>query len=211
MRHGKKLNHLGRTASHRKAMLSNMASSLILHKRISTTLAKAKALRVYVEPLITKSKSDTTHNRRVVFSYLQDKDTVRVLFDEVSEKIIDRPGGYTRIIKTGNRLGDNAEMCIMELVDYNELLLGEKGPQKARTRRSRRGGKKEDTQVSAKPEKTSDVVAAPVAEVEVEEVQVAEEVEELVETAEEVKAETEMQDENQEDPQKDTDEESKKE
>ena len=192
-------------------MLSNMASSLILHKRISTTLAKAKELRVYVEPLITKSKSDTTHNRRVVFSYLQDKDTVRVLFDEVSEKIADRPGGYTRIIKTGNRLGDNAEMCIMELVDYNELLLAEKEPLKARTRRSRRGGKKEETQVAVKPEKTSDVVAAPVVEVETEEVPVAEEVEELVETSEEVKAETEVQDENQEESQKDTNEESKKE
>jgi large subunit ribosomal protein L17 len=212
MRHGKKLNHLGRTASHRKAMLSNMASSLILHKRISTTLAKAKALRVYVEPLITKSKSDTTHNRRVVFSYLQDKDTVRVLFDEVSEKVTDRPGGYTRIIKTGNRLGDNAEMCIMELVDYNELLLAEKEPQKARTRRSRRGGKKEETQVSSKPEKTPEVTTAPVAEVEAEEVPVAEEVQELSDVAEEVIAETEVQEENQEDSQKEeTDEESKKE
>jgi large subunit ribosomal protein L17 len=212
MRHGKKLNHLGRTASHRKAMLSNMASSLILHKRISTTLAKAKALRVYVEPLITKSKSDTTHNRRVVFSYLQDKDTVRVLFDEVSEKVTDRPGGYTRIIKTGNRLGDNAEMCIMELVDYNELLLAEKEPQKARTRRSRRGGKKEETQDSSKPEKTPEVTTAPVAEVEAEEVPVAEEVQELSDVAEEVIAETEVQEENQEDSQKEeTDEESKKE
>ena len=212
MRHGKKLNHLGRTASHRKAMLSNMASSLILHKRISTTLAKAKALRVYVEPLITKSKSDTTHNRRVVFSYLQDKDTVRVLFDEVSEKITDRPGGYTRIIKTGNRLGDNAEMCIMELVDYNELLLAEKEPLKARTRRSRRGGKKEETKVAAKPEKASDLKVTPVAEVETEEVPVAEEVQELSDTKEDVVAETEVQDENQEDSQKgENDEESKKE
>jgi large subunit ribosomal protein L17 len=212
MRHGKKLNHLGRTASHRKAMLSNMASSLILHKRISTTLAKAKALRVYVEPLITKSKSDTTHNRRVVFSYLQDKDTVRVLFDEVSEKITDRPGGYTRIIKTGNRLGDNAEMCIMELVDYNELLLAEKEPLKARTRRSRRGGKKEETQVAVKPEKASDVKVAPVVELEAEEVPVSEEVQELSDAKEDVVAETEVQDENQEDSQKgENDEESKKE
>ncbi len=193
-------------------MLSNMASSLILHKRISTTLAKAKALRVYVEPLITKSKSDTTHNRRVVFSYLQDKDTVRVLFDEVSEKITDRPGGYTRIIKTGNRLGDNAEMCIMELVDYNELLLAEKEPLKARTRRSRRGGKKEETKVAAKPEKASDLKVTPVAEVETEEVPVAEEVQELSDTKEDVVAETEVQDENQEDSQKgENDEESKKE
>ena len=144
MRHGKRFNHLGRTAPHRKAMLSNMASSLILHKRISTTVAKAKALRKYVEPLITKSKTDSTHSRRVVFSYLQDKESVKILFDEISEKISDRPGGYTRIIKTGNRLGDNAEMCIMELVDYNELLLAEKEPKKARTRRSRRGKKSSD-------------------------------------------------------------------
>ena len=151
MRHGKKFNHLGRTAPHRKAMLSNMASSLILHKRISTTVAKAKALRQYVEPLITKSKTDSTHNRRVVFSYLQDKETVKILFDQVSEKISDRPGGYTRIIKMGNRLGDNAEMCIMELVDYNEMLLGEKEPAKAKTRRSRRGKKSTDKDTTTKP------------------------------------------------------------
>jgi large subunit ribosomal protein L17 len=143
MRHGKSFNHLGRTASHRKAMLSNMASSLILHKRISTTVAKAKALRKYVEPLITKSKTDSSHSRRVVFSYLQDKESVKILFDEISEKVNDRPGGYTRIIKTENRLGDNADMCIMELVDYNELLLADKEPAKAKTtRRSRRGKKK---------------------------------------------------------------------
>ena len=141
MRHGKKFNHLGRTASHRKAMLSNMASSLILHKRISTTVAKAKALRKYVEPLITKSKSDTTHSRRVVFSYLQNKESSQILFDEVAEKVADRPGGYTRIIKTGTRLGDNAETCIIELVDYNELLIKEEKEDK-KTRRSRRGGKK---------------------------------------------------------------------
>jgi large subunit ribosomal protein L17 len=122
-------------------MLSNMASSLILHKRITTTVAKAKALRKFLEPLITKSKTDTTHSRRVVFSYLQDKESVRELFDEVSEKINTRPGGYTRIIKTGSRLGDNAEMCIMELVDYNELLLKETKEPKAKTRRSRRGKK----------------------------------------------------------------------
>lgn len=137
MRHGNKVNALGRTASHRKAMLSNMASSLILHKRITTTVAKAKALRVFVEPLLTKSKEDTTHNRRVVFSYLQDKESVKILFDEISNKISDRPGGYTRIIKTDYRLGDNAEMCIMELVDYNALLLSESDTKKAKTRRSR--------------------------------------------------------------------------
>jgi large subunit ribosomal protein L17 len=120
MRHGKKFNHLGRTASHRKAMLSNMAASLILHKRLSTTVAKAKALRKFVEPLLTKAKSDTTHSRRTVFAYLQDKESVKELFDEVSAKIAARPGGYTRILKTGYRLGDNAEMCVIELVDYNE-------------------------------------------------------------------------------------------
>ena len=139
MRHGKAFNHLSRTAPHRKAMLSNMASSLILHKRIFTTLAKGKALRKYVEPLITKSKNDTTHSRRVVFSYLQNKESVKELFDEVSQKISARPGGYTRIIKTGNRLGDNSEMCLIELVDYNELLIQEDTPKKSKTRRSRRG------------------------------------------------------------------------
>lgn len=121
MRHGKKVNHLGRTDSHRRAMLSNMATSLILHKRITTTLAKAKALRGYVEPILTKSKSDTTHSRRIVFSYLQDKDAVSILFREIAEKIANRPGGYTRIIKMQNRLGDNAEMALIELVDYNTV------------------------------------------------------------------------------------------
>lgn len=139
MRHGKKFNHLSRTASHRKAMLSNMASSLILEKRITTTVAKAKALRKYVEPLITKAKSDTTHSRRVVFSYLQNKDSVTALFSEVVDKVAARPGGYTRILKTGYRLGDNADMCIMELVDFNELMLKEAAPAKKTTRRSRRG------------------------------------------------------------------------
>jgi len=140
MRHGKKVNHLGRTDSHRKAMLGNMASSLILHKRITTTLAKAKALRVYVEPLLTKSKNDTTHSRRIVFSYLQDKDAVTVLFREIAEKIAGRPGGYTRIIKMENRLGDNAEMALIELVDYNTVYgAGVAVPEKKATRR--RGGK----------------------------------------------------------------------
>jgi large subunit ribosomal protein L17 len=141
MRHGKKHNHLGRTTSHRKAMLSNMASSLILHKRITTTLAKAKALRVYVEPLVTKSKSDTTHSRRTVFSYLKDKDAVSILFREVAEKVANRPGGYTRIIKLENRLGDNAEMAIIELVDYNTTYKTGEAATAATTRRSRRGGK----------------------------------------------------------------------
>jgi len=121
MRHGKKFNHLGRQTAHRKAMLANMACSLIEHKRINTTVAKAKALRVFVEPLITKSKADTTHNRRVVFSYLRDKFAVTELFKEISVKIADRPGGYIRIIKLGNRQGDNAPMAMVELVDYNEI------------------------------------------------------------------------------------------
>ena len=142
MRHGKKFNHLSRTASHRSAMLSNMASSLIMEKRITTTLAKAKALRKYVEPLITKAKTDTTHSRRVAFSYLQNKESVSTLFGEVADKVATRPGGYTRILKTGTRLGDNAEMCIMELVDYNELMLKEAAPVKAKTRRSRKGAAK---------------------------------------------------------------------
>lgn len=139
MRHNKKINHLGRTNTHREAMLSNMASSLIKHKRIFTTVAKAKALRKYVEPLITKSKLDTTHSRRLVFKALQDKLAVKELFLDISQKVGDRPGGYTRIIKTGTRLGDNAAMCLIELVDYNENLLKEKAPVKAtRTRRSRK-------------------------------------------------------------------------
>lgn len=146
MRHAKKFNHLGRTAPHRKAMLANMATSLILHKRITTTVAKAKALRKYVEPLITKSKSDTTHSRRIVFSYLQDKTSAQVLFNEVAEKVAERPGGYTRIIKLGNRLGDNAEMCMIELVDFNETYQQEDTTKKTRTRRSRRSGKKSATQ-----------------------------------------------------------------
>lgn len=141
MRHGKKFNHLGRTSSHRKAMLSNMATSLIKHKRITTTLAKAKALRQYVEPLITKSKNDTTHSRRTVFSYLQDKEAVTILFREISEKVATRPGGYTRIIKLENRLGDNAEMAFIELVDYNEVYKKD-GESKERKSTRRRGGKK---------------------------------------------------------------------
>ena len=139
MRHNKKFNHLGRTASHRNAMLSNMACSLIKHKRITTTVAKAKALKKFVEPLITRSKDDTTNSRRVVFSNLQDKYVVTELFKEISVKVADRPGGYTRIIKTGHRLGDNAEMCFIELVDYNENMAKEKVAKKAtRTRRSKK-------------------------------------------------------------------------
>ncbi|MDE0537005.1 50S ribosomal protein L17, partial [Tenacibaculum sp. L6] len=142
MRHGKKFNHLGRKTAHRKAMLSNMACSLIEHKRINTTEAKAKALRKFVEPLITKSKDDTTHNRRVVFSYLRNKEAVTELFKEVSVKVADRPGGYVRIIKLGNRQGDNAPMAMVELVDYNELYNPKGDKAKKSTRRSRRGGAK---------------------------------------------------------------------
>lgn len=139
MRHGKKFNHLGRKTAHRKAMLSNMATSLILHKRISTTLAKAKELKKYLEPLVTRAKEDTTHNRRMAFSYLKNKEAIIELFGGVIEKVANRPGGYTRIIKTGFRLGDNAEMCIIELVDFNELMLKDAKPAKKTTRRSRRG------------------------------------------------------------------------
>jgi large subunit ribosomal protein L17 len=161
MRHGKKHNHLGRTDSHRKAMLSNMASSLILHKRITTTLAKAKELRKYVEPLITKSKSDTTHSRRTVFAYLKDKETVSLLFREVAEKVATRPGGYTRIVKLGNRLGDNAEMALIELVDYNEVFTkGGAVVEKKATRR--RGGKAKKSE--ATPVAATEEAAAPATE-----------------------------------------------
>ena len=155
MRHGKKFNHLSRKAPHRKSMLSNMASSLILHKKIETTVAKAKALRKYIEPILTRAKTDTTHSRRTVFSLLNNKESVTELFNNVSEKIASRPGGYTRIIKTGFRLGDNAEMCVIELVDYNTLLLGSDNKEKASKSRRRRRKKstasvKEDTSKSPK-------------------------------------------------------------
>jgi large subunit ribosomal protein L17 len=157
MRHGKKDNHLGRTSTHRSAMLSNMASSLILHKRISTTVAKAKELRKFVEPLITKAKNNTTHSRRTVFSYLQNKESVTVLFDEISDKVNNRPGGYTRIIKTENRLGDNADMCIIELVDYNEnLLKSVAAPAKAKTRRSKKAADKTESASTDTPEETKE-------------------------------------------------------
>ncbi len=162
MRHGKKNNHLGRTAPHRAAMLSNMATSLILHKRIETTVAKAKELRKYAEPLITKSKTDDTNNRRVVFSYLQSKEAVKELFGIVAEKVANRPGGYTRIIKLGNRLGDNAEMCMMELVDFNETVLNAASETATKTRRSRRGGAKKE---AGAVEAAAPVVEEPSAEV----------------------------------------------
>ena len=148
MRHGKKFNHLGRKTAHRKAMLSNMACSLIEHKRIKTTVAKAKALRKFVEPLITKSKSDTTHSRRIVFSYLRQKDVVTELFGDVASKVSQRPGGYTRILKLGNRLGDNAQMCFIELVDYNEDYTTNESSKKSKSKR-RRSTKKASTNVEA--------------------------------------------------------------
>lgn len=156
MRHGKKVNHLGRTSAHRQALLSNLASSLILNKRISTTVAKAKALRKYVEPLLTKSKTDTTHSRRTAFAYLQNKQSVQALFGEVASKIADRPGGYTRIIKLADtRQGDNAEMCFIELVDFNTLYTKEGAVKKGKTRRSRRsGGKKEEAAAEPAAEAT---------------------------------------------------------
>ena len=191
MRHGNKLNHLGRKSAHRKAMLSNMACSLIEHKRISTTIAKAKALRVYVEPLLTKSKTDSTHSRRIVFSYLQSKEVVSELFRDVAPKIATRNGGYTRIIRLGYRLGDNAEMCMIELVDFNEIYTNETA--KKTTRRSRRGGSTTSgavvTETVADAEVVNEEAATIVAEEVVAEEVVAEEVvaEEVV--AEEVVAE----------------------
>jgi len=180
MRHGKKFNHLGRTASHRAALLSNMASSLILHKRIETTVAKAKELRKYVEPLITKSKDDSTNNRRVVFAYLQNKESVKELFGIVSEKVANRPGGYTRIIKLGNRLGDNAEICFIELVDFNETMLAASAEKAGKTRRSRRSG--------AKKEEGSEAIVAAAPAIEAPSAEV---VEDAV-VVEEVVAETEV-------------------
>ena len=224
MRHGKKFNHLGRKAAHRKAMLANMACSLIEHKRIKTTLAKGKALRMYIEPLITKSKNDTTHSRRVVFSYLKQKEAVTELFGDISSKVSERNGGYTRILKLGNRLGDNASMCMIELVDYNSEYTTDK-PKAKKSRRSRRGGsssiKTTDSVVQEAPvaEEVPTVEEAPVAEeasvVEeppvaeeapaVEEVPVAEEVVEEAPVAEEAPAAKEK---NQ--PEDDKNEENKK-
>jgi large subunit ribosomal protein L17 len=163
MRHGKKVNHLSRTDSHRRAMLANMASSLILHKRITTTLAKAKALRVYVEPIITKSKDDTTHSRRTVFSYLQNKEVVSILFRDIAAKVANRPGGYTRILKMGNRLGDNASMALIELVDYNEVYAS--GDVAAEKKTTRRRGSKAKKSTDAPAAKTAPVVVVEEAEV----------------------------------------------
>jgi large subunit ribosomal protein L17 len=184
MRHGKKFNHLGRKTAHRKAMLTNMSCSLIEHKRITTTVAKAKALKKYVEPLVNRSKDDSTHNRRVCFRYLASKDAVTELFREVGPKVANREGGYTRVIRTGNRLGDNAEMCMIELVDFNEIYGKD---EKKKTRRSRRGGatpvsKTESTPVAEAPA-AEEVAEAPAAE-EVVEAPAAEEVAETPAAAE---------------------------
>ena len=187
MRHGNKINHLGRTTSHRHAMLSNMATSLIISKRIITTLAKAKELRKYIEPLVTKAKDDSTHSRRVVFSYLQNKDGVKELFGNVATKVADRPGGYTRILKTGNRLGDNAEMCMMEFVDFNESLGGGKlvAKEAATAKRTRRGSSKKET--------TSDAPAAKVIKAKPAAVETPEQIEaaEVVDPIEDTASETE--------------------
>ncbi len=157
MRHGKKTNHLGRTSSHRHALLSNMASSLILNKRITTTVAKAKELRKYVEPLITKAKTDSTHSRRTVFSYLQNKESVTALFGEVAGRTSERPGGYTRIVKLSDpRLGDAADMCLMELVDFNDLYKKDGSAKKAKTRRGRKGKKEEGAEVEATTVETTE-------------------------------------------------------
>ena len=202
MRHGKKINHLGRTASHRKAMLSNMATSLIQNKRIVTTVAKAKALRKYVEPIINRSKTDTTHSRRMVFRYLQDKESVNILFNEVSERVADRDGGYTRILKTGNRLGDNASMCVIELVDYNESMLNESKSKRSRTRRGRRG------KGSAQAESAAGAAVAAAATQAMETEAVVEEAEQVVEeTAEATVSEVETQVETEQSAEIETDEE----
>ena len=217
MRHGKKFNHLGRKTAHRKAMLSNMACSLIEHKRIKTTVAKAKALRKFVEPLITKSKTDTTHSRRIVFSHLRQKEVVTELFGDVASKVATRNGGYTRILRTGNRLGDNAEMCFIELVDYNETYVTDKPKKKAKSTRRSGGAKKASSTTPAVEEaviveettsketvveetKTEEVVAetietteAPAAEV------VAEEKTEATEETSEVKEEETKEENNAED------------
>ncbi len=198
MRHGKKFNHLSRKTAHRKAMLSNMACSLIEHKTINTTLAKAKALRKYVEPILTRSKTDSTHSRRLVFRYLQNKYTVTELFRDVAPKIADRPGGYTRIIRTGYRLGDNAEMCMIELVDFNELYTNEKT--KKNTRRSRRGAGSTATTTEETVEATTDaatteeVVEATTDAASTEEVKVEKVEETTTETKTEVKAEDKSED-----------------
>ena len=208
MRHNRKVNHLGRQTAHRGAMIANMANSLIIHKRINTTVAKARVLRKFVEPLITKSKVDSTHSRREVFSFLQDKVAVTELFRDIAVKVADRPGGYTRILKTGRRLGDNADMCLIELVDYNENLLSAKEQKagKAKTRRRGAGTAKKETTVAEPKAKKEEKTEKPVKENEVAEVKAEVAHEEVVAKTEEVvedkietpsEPETEKTDENQ--------------
>lgn len=193
MRHGKKVKSLGRTSSHRKSMMANMANSLILHKRITTTLPKAKALRTYIEPLITKSKNDTTHSRRTVFSYLKNKETVGILFREISEKVATRPGGYTRIIKLENRKGDNAEIAFIELVDYNEVYGANEKTEKKATRR--RGGRRKASSqkdvAETKVEDKEEISTPEEAPVETEEVVAKEENEKATDSKEESSTEEE--------------------
>lgn len=184
MRHGKKINHLSRTASHRKALLKNMAIALIEHKRINTTVAKAKALRRYIEPLLTKGKDNTTHSRRVVFSYLQNNGAIKELFDVIGGKIADRPGGYTRIIRLGFREGDGAEMAMIELVDFNDNLQKEAKKSTGRKRRSRRGGGAKKAETTAAAPAETEVAEAPAEETPVTEAPVEETLEETTETAE---------------------------
>ena len=186
MRHGKKFNHLGRKAAHRKAMLANMACSLIEHKRIKTTVPKAKALRKYVEPLITKSKNDTTHSRRTVFSYLKQKEAITELFGDIASKVANREGGYTRILKTGNRLGDNAEMCIIELIDFNDTYTTDK--QKKKTKSTRRSGVKKATEAVVETSAIEEVVVQETPAVEVAKAEEATPAEEAVVEAVEVPA-----------------------
>lgn len=159
MRHGNKVNHLGRTYGHRKALLSNLANALFVKKRIITTIAKAKELRVFVEPLLTKSKTNSTHSRRTVFSNLQNKEAVKELFDVIAGKIANRPGGYTRIVRIGNRLGDNAEMCVIELVDFNDIYTTDKKASSSKAKRSRRGGGKAKDEVKPVAEKLEEKAA----------------------------------------------------
>lgn len=191
MRHGKKLNHLGRTAPHRKALMANMASSLIIHKKITTTVAKAKALRMYVEPLITKSKENTTHNHRTVFAYLKDKHAVNELFTVVGDKVASRPGGYTRILKLGNRAGDNADMAMIELVDFNELFSGFGADKKANSKRTRRGRSGSNAPKTAEVKTETAAVVEEIAAPVVEEVATVETVE-AVETEVQPAAEAEV-------------------
>jgi len=200
MRHGKKFNHLSRQKSHREAMLANMACSLIEHKKVSTTVAKAKALQKYVEPLLTKSKTDSTHSRRIVFSYLKSKEAVTELFREVSTKIAERPGGYTRILKTGFRIGDNAQMCFIELVDYNDNMLKDAKSKKSSSRRRRGSTKKTEEPIVESKVTTNADLEAPVEKTAEDSESVTTAVEEVkAKTSEEAEPEKKVEDSNEDD------------